>query len=154
MYIVSQHVGGLQDILDMNVCMCASFGSHPNLRVGEALTPWLTLAAFVHVASDWLKPSTQRAGLRNVHLVGQRMMVRSCDNQHRGVKVMFIYKGLLVYNLCGALRLGLAMGRLRALQTTLPEPHHWLPEVVLAVEVGIAYADKCAGQVSLSELVN
>jgi hypothetical protein len=70
----------------------------PNLRVGEALTPWLTLAAFVHVACDWLKTSTQRVGLRNVHLVGQRMMVRSCDNQHRGVKVMFIYKGLLVYN--------------------------------------------------------
>jgi hypothetical protein len=38
------------------------------------------------------------------------------------------------------------------LQLALPEPHHGLPEVVLAVEVGVAYADESAGQMSLERL--
>lgn len=41
---------------------------------------------------------------------------------------------------------------LRVLQPALPELHHGLPEIILSVEVGIAYADKSARQMSLDRL--
>lgn len=83
-----------------------------------------------------------------MRLVEQHIMVRSHGAQGYGLSRDNVY-----LRRCTSIQLLRVAGAkpylLRALQAPLPGSHQWLPEVVLAIEVGVSYADECAGQMCL-----